>query len=708
MDYITASEWDYVREFKISPIQKRSRGNQKTKIRRSYLDMISAFDIETTRLHGGIDTRFAGRMKMDPGGQWHDTGNNEQAIMYVWMLNTLNGTPVIGRTWAELKTIFEGINEILESRDANWVVWVHNLSYEFSFLRAIHDFKQEEVFAVDSRKILKCEIGRIEFRCSYLHSNMSLSEYTRKMGVEHVKLSGEEFDYSKVRYPWTPLDENEIAYCLHDVIGLCEALAVEMKADGHNLYTIPATSTGYVRTDVRSAMHNGAMVTVKNTLPPEPVYVLLREAFRGGNTHANRYYSGRIVENVKAYDRSSSYPDCQVNERYPIGRWNKPYKLDYAYIMDLINNKHRAVVMRIALTNLRLRDRYEPVPYISKDKCQKIGMGTFDNGRVLTSDYIVTTVTDVDYALIQRQYIAENVEVLEAYYCSYGKLPGQLTDVTKKYYRLKTELKGVPGQEVYYVKAKNKLNSVYGMSAQKCDKQTIDYINGEFVERDTPLTDLLQDNYRRAFQSYAWGVWVTCWARARLQDAIDLVHHTEDADVIYCDTDSVYFIGDVDFTDLNENRKRQSEENNAVAYDAGGNPHYMGVYEFDKFCYRFATLGAKKYAYQTEPNGETHITIAGVTKKAGGVELDEGDEYGKGLERFVNLNPPFAFRKAGGTEAVYQDNPDPTPFRVDGHEIVITPNTVLRDSTYTLGITAEYEKLLENCTLPLDNWGFTV
>ena len=142
--------------------------------------------------------------------------------------------------------------------------------------------------------------------------------------------------------------------------------------------------------------------------------------------------------------------------------------------------------------------------------------------------------------------------------------------------------------------AKNKLNSVYGMSAQKCDKQTIDYINGEFAERDTPLTDLLQDNYRRAFQSYACGVWVTCWARARLRDAIDLVHHTDDADVIYCDTDSAYFIGDGDFTEFNDNRKRQSEENNAVAYDPSGKPRYMGVYDFDKFLLSLCHSGSEK------------------------------------------------------------------------------------------------------------------
>lgn len=64
--------------------------------------------------------------------------------------------------------------------------------------------------------------------------------------------------------------------------------------------------------------------------------------------------------------------------------------------------------------------------------------------------------------------------------------------------------------------AKNKLNSVYGISSQKCDK---------------PLTELLQENYRKEFRPYACGVWATYWALARLQDT----------DVFYCDTDRVYY-----------------------------------------------------------------------------------------------------------------------------------------------------------------------
>ena len=42
-------------------------------------------------------------------------------------------------------------------------------------------------------------------------------------------------------------------------------------------------------------------------------YQLLRDCFRGGNTHANRYYSGKIVDSkmiharILSFDRSSLY-----------------------------------------------------------------------------------------------------------------------------------------------------------------------------------------------------------------------------------------------------------------------------------------------------------------------------------------------------------------------------------------------------------------
>lgn len=100
-------------------------------------------------------------------------------------------------------------------------------------------------------------------------------------------------------------------------------------------------------------------------------------------------------------------------------------------------------------------------------------------------------------------------------------------------------------------------------------------------------------------------------------------------------------------------------------------------------------MGAKKYCYTHDKGGKLYTTIAGVTKRKGGAELEK---YG-GIKAF---KPGFIFREAGGTESIYNDSPEITEYEIDGRTINITSNIVIKDSTYTLGITAEYERLLED------------
>ena len=246
-----------------------------------------------------------------------------------------------------------------------------------------------------------------------------------------------------------------------------------------------------------------------------------------------------------------------------------------------------------------------------------------------------------------------------------------------------------------YAKSKAKLNSVYGMTAQNPAKPEV-YFDGEWGEDALNIGEALADAQRNAFLTYAWGVWTTAWARYHLQSAIDLVGTR----FVYCDTDSVKYLETnvpPDWTAYNNDRIAASKKSGAWAVDPSGEAHYMGVFEPDGEYPTFATLGAKKYAY-TDENGKTHVTIAGVSKKEGGPELDAGDEYGKGLDRFVNTNPGFLFRKAGGAELMYNDHPAITSLTVDGHILPITANVVIRDSTYQLGITAEYYKILQEIT----------
>ena len=701
--------------FKDCPLLKNRKGNPAGK-KRHYMGITTAFDIETTLLE-----------------------QERQSVMYIWQWQFSTDVTVIGRTWEEFLDLQKRIKAVLPE-DRWLVVYVHNLSYEFQFLKGIYSFQPNDIFAVGSRKLLKCDMwNKFEFRCSYKLTNMSLKEFTKKMKVEHQKLSGEEFDYSQKRYPWTEIEGQELEYCVNDVLGLVEAINALMNRDGDTLQTIPLTSTGYVRRNAKRAMRNGIHHSfVYSILPDYDQYKALREAFRGGNTHANRYYAGDIVENVHSADRSSSYPAVMCNCEFPMSVFTPilPKDLNKDYIIRCITIRHKALLLRVRLENVRLKDPYWGCPYLSSDKCRNIqrphytvdglkDMVNADNGRILSADSLETTITDVDLRIIGAEYDC-NIVFLQGWYSSYKKLPQPLIDEVIKYYKEKTELKGVAGQEIYYDKAKALLNSLYGMLAQDPCKarvlfqqegdweDEISIINTDEDGNKHPLTEeekekvkslemeILGKHNEKAFLCYQWGVWVTAWSRLMLEEGIRLVHDTEGADFIYCDTDSVKYTGTVDWTGYNDNRISECLESGSFATDPSGVTHYMGVFENEDrkdtgVAYRyFKTLGAKKYAYVETEDGETHCTIAGVNKKKGGAELDE---HG-GLLAFEE---GFIFRKAGGTMAVYNDNPVISEVQIDGHTLHITSNVAILPSEYKLGITGEYERIIKFARGYLDN-----
>ena len=702
--------------FKKAPLLKNRRGNPAGKSRH-YIGITTAFDIETTLLP-----------------------DINQTIMYIWQWQFGEETTVIGRTWDEFTDLQNRIKKALP-HDRWLVVYVHNLSYEFQFLKGIYTFLPDDVFAIASRKILKCDmLGCFEFRCSYKLTNMSLAQFTDQMKVKHGKLSGDEFNYSKIRYPWTELTDQELQYCINDVQGLVEAVNALMLRDGDTLQTIPLTSTGYVRRNVKRALkdstvHHGFVPSI---LPDIEIYRALREAFRGGNTHSNRFFTSEDepVRRVHSADRSSSYPAVICNCEFPMSRFIPilPKDLNSGYIARCITIRHKALLLRIKITDLELRNKFWGCPYLSKDKCRKITGAVFelndeqhpfyDNGRILKADSLETTITDVDLKIIMQEYSGE-ITFLQGWYASYKKLPQPIINEVISYYKGKTELKGVKGKEVYYDKNKALLNAIYGMMAQssikahQIFKQAGDF-DTEFslILEDEKLSDeqkdilidelekRLLDKYNsKAFLAYQWGVWVTAHSRDALEQGIRLVHDQEQREgddvvekthFIYCDTDSVKYTGHVDWSGYNAERIKECLESGAYATDPSGVTHYMGVFETEDnpetgYAYaEFKTLGAKKYAYKETEDGHIHCTIAGVNKKLGGEELEE---HG-GLSAF---NEEFVFRKAGGTEAVYNDIPPMKEITIDGHKLPITSNVSILPSEYTLGITGEYNRIIRYC-----------
>ena len=165
-------------------------------------------------------------------------------------------------------------------------------------------------------------------------------------------------------------------------------------------------------------------------------------------------------------------------------------------------------------------------------------------------------------------------------------------------------------------------------------------------------------------------------------------------------TDSVKFTGKVDFSTLNSEIEENSKKSKSYAKDKKGKIHYMGVYEYEGTYSKFATMGAKKYAYEDEKG--LHLTISGVVKyDENGNEISAKELAEKG--GFNAFRAGTVFAKAGGLEAVYNDEPSYGCVEVDGRSVQITKNVCLRPSTYTLGLAGEYNRLLEMIKIGIDN-----
>lgn len=605
--------------------------------------------------------------------------DNPYAFMYLWQI-CINDTVCMGRTWEELLTFFDRLIDGLQlSKSRKIVIYIHNFSFEFQFMRSFFQFTK--IFARAKRKPIKAECydGAIEFRCSYFLSNMSLQKFCENSrNCIHYKLDGEQFDYKKIRTPETKLENYELAYAYNDVRGLCECIADRLQED--NLFTIPITSTGYVRREYRIAMQknsNNFYNFIRGRLT-ERQYILLREAFRGGNTHANAIYSGEIINNVQSFDLASSYPAAMFIDKFPARGFlqENPEKLE-EYI-----RRDYACLIYAKFVNVSQKISYG-VPYIDVAHMRNIdGKIYADNGRLLRIEgSFEMALTDIDYKIIKNTYNIETIYCGEVHISEYGYLSDDFRSKLLEYFTNKCKLKGK--DEYLYAKEKNKVNASFGMMVTDIAQSTI-YINdaGQWEEETPSISDALEKYYsnKKSFLSYQHGVWCTANARKRLQEMLDTIG----IDVVYCDTDSIKCINDhrKDFTAKNEDiiEKIKSAPLPPIV-EVDGKIYTCGTWEYEGIADKFITLGAKKYA--TEKNGKITTTVAGLGKKEGSAELAKG----KGLKDFKIGK---VFIDSGRLTAYYNDELDRHTITVNGEQIVTGANVCLLETTYELGVTDEY------------------
>lgn len=612
-------------------------------------------------------------ISMDTETSHNHCEENPFGWVYQWAYR-LCDVVVYGRTASELVNSLIQIQSLYELDDTKkMIIYVHNLSYDITYL---HRFLEQafcekaKILAIKPHKILTYQIGGFEFRCSYLLSNMSLDKWAQKLDTEHQKLVGT-VDYDIIRYPWTELTQTDWNYMFGDVLTLYDCITKQMEHDNDNVRTIPLTSTGYVRRDVRNATRTDKNYRkwFNDTRLNVATYPLAKRAFAGAYTHGNRFYSGRTIKGrIGHFDFKSEYPSVQMLEYFPVGKllfyykFNKDKPLELSKFDEIC--KEYCVLSQIFLINGKLKNGVT-APYLQVAKM--IGDYTLfddrsvyskkahDNGRCINFKGVATlAVTELDYDIITSQYDFDKIIIGNTYISMRGSIQDCIKNKINDYFIVKeTAEKGY-----FRDKTKNKLNGIYGMTATDIIRELI-YINDDFdyitEEQDTATAlDKYYKSYN-SFNNYLYGVWTTAHARHWLLTMISKVVGYDK--YIYSDTDSIFFIYDdaiiAKINTYNNNMIVLNKKHGYGVENKDGGMSYYGTFEDESddegIITEFRFLHAKCYAFIA--NNKLNVTIAGVAKKG-----RNGISSAQELKDINNLQSGFTFDSCGGTRAIYTNN----------------------------------------------------
>lgn len=610
---------------------KFSRKKKKIK----YFELPCAFDIETS--------------------SWYE-GTQKRACMYVWQFG-INGYCFMGRTWEEFKEFYNKLIDLLSvNPEFVLLVYVHNLAYEFQFMRKW--FEWSHVFAIKSRTPVYARTAEgVEFRCSYILSGYSLAKLAEQLRMHNVKKMVGDLDYSLIRHSETPLTAAEKQYCLNDVLVVMAYIDERMHADG-SIGNIPLTKTGYVRKYCKNAcMYDKTIPRKKSfkqyryhklmqglTLEPDE-YMELKEAFSGGFTHAGAFYSGVTLKDVTSYDFTSSYPYVMVSEQFPMSK-GKHVKITSNEEMDNYL-KYYACMFRADFYDIE--DTFIYDHYISASKCRNVQKAVKDNGRIVKAEHIQITLTEKDYAVIRHTYKWRKLVISGFWVYQKGYLPTDFVKSILKLYADKTELKGVKGKEEEYLSSKEMINACYGMTVTDIVQEENVYEDNMWLPGSFPDLQACLNTYNASygrFLYYPWGVWVTACARYNLWTGI----YELAEDYVYADTDSIKAVNmDKHMKYINQYNDTAKIKLKKACMHHGidveltepktikGVSKPLGVWDYDGHYNRFKTLGAKRYMIEDEDG--INITVSGLNKRATVPFLCEG--WNISLDGKTAKNDPF-------------------------------------------------------------------
>ena len=712
--------------FKLADVDRYEVSKLKKK-QRSYkyeCDDILTFDIEVTSAWGDTLGNIISYRKCLSEEYWNSL--TELSLCYIWQFS-YNNEVYYGRELSEFLNILNQFD-----KQTHYIIYVHNLAYEFQFLCNILRWK--DVFARSAHKVIYAipdGYENIEFRCSYFLTRLSLKDWGDELSVK--KLDTLDYD-SKIRTPKTRLTQAELDYCEHDCLVVYEGIKKYREKYTH-VENISLTQTGEVRRELKKRIvkNKSLQKQMISLIPNSYMYRVMKQAFAGGYTHANYTLSNRVIRPKKLgyhFDFASSYPFCMCAYRYPAAKFVEcdfDRDEDYAYIMRIRVNKVDAKTYNhyisaskciVCESDLRFSDNIETV-----DNLQ------LDNGRVISNSYKYDDremrqefdlyITNVDLEIIEKTYDID-YDVVECYKSRLQFLPFEIIDYILELYENKTKLKQKESdpdfdeqQYTLYTTSKKFINSIFGMTCTDIIQDSVEFEDDEwkvdeknFYDIEAELDELRFDNKNRTFLNYAYGLFVTAYARRNLWECM---MKGDDGDnnnkIVYCDTDSIFCRDYIDFSDYNDNCRKLLQKmcdyyNIDIARtepeDRKGVKHPLGIFTEEDTWTELVTLGAKRYCVRESHDNQLHLTVSGINKSAVAVlnndienfnedlVFDKDDEsVHKMLLKYINNQEVVTFNKG----------------QYDEYECHDRYGINMRNTSYSMSMTDEYLFLVNSATV---------
>lgn len=599
------------RTFSYIPFEKFDIGRLKLSKKvysTNYLKIGCAFDIETTSYYS-------------------EKYDKDLATMWIWQA-ALDQDTIIGRTWEEFQSFIEIINKYAEENGGTILVMVHNLSFEFQFIKSLFDWNIKEksgypdIFAKDDRTILYAKYKNIEFRDTLALTSMGLARLQKNYGLEVGKLKGD-LDYSVMRHSETKassITNKELAYCINDVQVLSDFfykyIVPEYLKHGER---IPLTSTGEVRLDIKKAFNElpkeekkKLRRRIRNAQPSEVIYKFWRNyLFRGGLVHAQTLLCNNVSdEGFDSYDLKSAHPSHMLQDKFA-WKFNRKNKSLFLKVLEEARTGEYGFFGIFKFYNIYASGFHS---LESKNKIIEMSEdAVFENGRLVSCSFLKVALIELDWFNYEDLYEWESFECTVLYESKLEPLPDYIRKTLCKYFEIKESLPEGPERN----KSKRRLNGIFGMAATSLPEREVVY-NKDSNEMELSSMERTYDELiQNLIMLPQWAIYTAAYTRRDIVKSIVGSSNVEGcgADSLYYDTDSNKILHPEEheafFEAFNAEKIKKNESMEIYGYD----PkifRLLGCFIKEYSGTRWKVLGCKRYL--VEHDGKTQVTIAGCVK----------------------------------------------------------------------------------------------